>query len=128
VSFGKAPESNGGLFAACADVAIKKGFTFLGQTFRKHGCVLHITPSVEGVLALVRKVGTLIRKHVSAPMPVLIKKLNETLRGWGNYHRHVVASEAFRRIDTYVYEQLWRMLHRRHPKQSKKWLIPALSG
>jgi len=102
---------------------IKKGFTFLGQTFRKHGRVLHITPSVEGVLALVRKVGTLIRKHVSAPMPVLIKKLNEMLRGWGNYHRHVVASEAFSRIDTYVFEQLWRMVRRRHQNKSKGWLI-----
>jgi RNA-directed DNA polymerase len=102
---------------------IKKGFTFLGQTFRKHGCVLHITPSVEGVLALVRKVGTLIRKYVSAPMPVLIKKLNEMLRGWGNYHRHVVASEAFGRIDTYVFKQLWRMVKRRHQNKSKGWLI-----
>ena len=102
---------------------IKKGFTFLGQTFRKHGRVLHIMPSVEGVLALVRKVGTLIRKHVSAPMPVLIKKLNETLRGWGNYHRHVVASGAFGRIDTYVFKQLWRMVRRRHQNKSKGWLI-----
>jgi RNA-directed DNA polymerase len=73
---------------------IKKGCTFLGQTFRKYGRVLHITPSKQGVLALIRKVGTVIRKHVSAPMPVLIKKLNEKLRGWANYHRHVVASEA----------------------------------
>ena len=102
---------------------IKNGFTFLGQTFRKHGCVLHITPAVKGVLALVRKVGTLIREHVSAPMPVLIKKLNEMLRGWGNYHRHVVASEAFGRIDTYVFEQLWRMVRRRHQNKSKGWLI-----
>jgi RNA-directed DNA polymerase len=101
---------------------IRDGFTFLGQTFRKHGRVLHITPSREGVLALVRKVGTLIRTHVSAPMPVLIKKLNETLRGWANYHRHVVASEAFGRIDTYVFEQLWHMLGRRHPNKPKKWL------
>jgi len=102
---------------------IKKGFTFLGQTFRKHGRVLHITPAKEGVLALIRKVGALIRKHVSAPMPVLIKKLNETLRGWGNYHRHVVASESFGRIDTYVFEQLWRMVRRRHQNKSKGWLI-----
>jgi len=102
---------------------IMKGFTFLGQTFRKHGRVLHITPSVEGVLALVRKVGTLIRKHVSVPMPVLIKKLNEMLRGWGNYHRHVVASEAFGRIDTYVFEQLWRMVRQRHQNKSKGSLI-----
>ncbi len=74
---------------------ISDGFTFLGQTFRRHGRVLHITPAIEGVLALKRKIGEIIRKHVSAPMPVLIKKLNETLRGWANYHRHVVASEAF---------------------------------
>jgi RNA-directed DNA polymerase len=102
---------------------IKKGFTFLGQTFRKHGRVLHITPEKEGVLALIRKVGTLIRKHVSAPMPILIKKVNEILRGWGNYHRHVVASEAFGRIDTYVFEQLWRMVRQRHQNKSKGWLI-----
>jgi RNA-directed DNA polymerase len=102
---------------------IKDGFTFLGQTFRKHGRVLHITPSTKGVHALTQKVGTLIRTHVSAPMPVLIAKLNSTLRGWANYHRHVVASEAFSRIDTYVYEQLWRMVRRRHRSKSAQWLI-----
>lgn len=102
---------------------ITKGFTFLGQTFRKHGRVLHITPSGKGVLALVQKVGTLIRKYVSAPMPFLIKKLNQTLLGWANYHRHVVASKAFSRIDTYTYEQLWRMVRRRHSNKSKGWLF-----
>jgi len=102
---------------------IKNGFTFLGQTFRKHGRKLHIIPSIKGVLALVQKVGTLIRKYVSAPMPFLIKKLNQTLLGWANYHRHVVASEAFSRIDTYVFEQLWRMVRRRHQNKSKGWLI-----
>jgi len=102
---------------------ITDGFEFLGQTFRKNGNVLHITPSKEGVLALLQKVGGLIRKYVSAPMPALIKKLNQTLRGWANYHRHVVASEAFRKVDTYVFEQLWRMLRRRHCKKSKKWLL-----
>jgi len=101
---------------------IKDGFTFLGQTFKKHGRVLHITPSPEGVQALMQKVGTIIRQHVSAPMPALIKKLNATLRGWANYHRHVVASEAFKRIDTYVYEQLWRMIRRRHSQKSAQWL------
>jgi RNA-directed DNA polymerase len=102
---------------------INKGFTFLGQTFRKHGRKLHITPSTKGVLALVQKVGTLIRKHVSTPMPILIKKLNQTLLGWANYHRHVVASEAFSRIDTYVFEQLWRMVRQRHQNKPKGWLI-----
>jgi RNA-directed DNA polymerase len=102
---------------------IKDGFTFLGQTLRKDGRVLHITPSSEGVHALIEKVGTLIRKHVSAPMPVLIKELNSVLRGWANYHRHVVASVAFSRIDNYVFEQLRRILRRRHSQKSAKWLI-----
>ena len=101
---------------------ITDGFTFLGQTFRKNGNTLRITPAKEGVLALKRKVGNVCRKYVSAPMAALIKVLNQTLRGWGNYHRHVVASAAFSEIDTYVYEQLWRMIRRRHQNKSKKWL------
>jgi RNA-directed DNA polymerase len=56
-------------------------------------------------------------------MPIMIKKLNQTLRGWANYHRHVVSSEAFSRIDKYVFEELWRMLRRRHPGKSVKWLF-----
>jgi RNA-directed DNA polymerase len=101
---------------------IRDGFTFLGQTFRKHGRVLHITPAKEGVLALIEKVGTLIRKHVSAPMPILTKKLNQTLRGWANYHCHVVASEAFRLVEHYVFKELWRMVRRRHQNKPVKWL------
>jgi len=102
---------------------ITNGFTFLGQTFRKHGNVLHITPSAEGVRAVVEKVGTLIRRYRSAPIEALIKKLNQILRGWANYHRHVVASRAFSRVDTYVYAQLWRMVRRRHSQKSRGWLI-----
>ena len=101
---------------------IKDGFTFLGQSFRKHGRKLHITPSKEGVLALVRKVGTLIRNHTSAPTEDLIARLNKTLRGWANYHRHVVSSVTFSRVDRYVYQELWRMINRRHRNKSTEWL------
>lgn len=101
---------------------IKKGFTFLGQTFLKTGNKLRITPAKDGVFSLIRKVGTVIRKFVSAPMEAMVKALNPIVRGWANYHRHVVSANAFHRVDTYVYEQLWRMLRRRHPKKSKKWL------
>jgi RNA-directed DNA polymerase len=102
---------------------IRGGFTFLGQTCRKQGNVLHITPAKEGVLSLKRQVKRTIRGHVSLPMPALISRLNSQLRGWGNYHRHVVASAAFRCIDKYVFEELWRMLRRRHPKKPTRWLI-----
>ncbi len=100
---------------------ITDGFTFLGQSFGKEAGRLHFRPSTQGVLE--EKVGTVIRKHVSAPMPVLIKELNSVLRGWANYHRYSVASEAFSRIDNFVFEQLWRMLHQRHPQKSSEWLF-----
>jgi RNA-directed DNA polymerase len=101
---------------------IKDGFTFLGQTFQKHGKKLHIVPAKEGVLALIEKLGTIFHKYVSAPMITLIKKLNEVLRGWANYHRHVVSYWAFNRVDGYVFKMLWKMLHKRHPGRSKSWL------
>ena len=102
---------------------ISDGFTFLGQTFRKQGNILHITPSKEGIQALITKVGNLIRSHVRAPMEALIRKLNPILRGWANYHRHVVSARAFSRVDTYVFKQLWRMVLRRHQDKPKGWLI-----
>lgn len=102
---------------------IKDGFTFLGQTFHKRGRSVRITPSKEAVQSLLRKVGTLIRKHVSLPAPALIGNLNRVLRGWANYHRHVVSSLCFRRIDRAVFFKLWRMLRRRHPNKSTGWLV-----
>jgi RNA-directed DNA polymerase len=102
---------------------IKHGFTFLGQTFRKTGNVLHITPSKEGMQSFMRKVGDIIREHVSAPMENLFRKLNSVLRGWANYHRYVFSSHNFFRIDEYVFEQLQRMIKRRHQHKSMKWLI-----
>jgi RNA-directed DNA polymerase len=53
----------------------------------------------------------------------MIKKINEVLRGWANYHRHVVSSAAFKRVDDYVYNQLWRMLRKRHSNKSSKWIF-----
>jgi RNA-directed DNA polymerase len=101
---------------------ITEGFSFLGQDIRKFGRKLIITPNRQGVITLIRTLGDLIRRHTSAPMDVLITKLNALLRGWANYHRHVAASRAFRRVDSYVYDHLWRMLHRRHGNKSTGWL------
>ena len=86
------------------------------------------TPGVDGILWKTAKdkmqAVYRLRQHgyISAPIIILIRKLNEILRGWAYYHRHVVSSEAFRRVDTYVYEQLWRMVRKRHPNKSGKWL------
>ncbi|VAX22528.1 Retron-type RNA-directed DNA polymerase [hydrothermal vent metagenome] len=101
----------------------KDGFTFLGQTFLKTGNKLRITPAKEAIETLIKKVGIIIRNHQNKPMEALVKAINPVLNGWANYHRHVVSSKAFRRVDTDVYGQLWRMLRRRHSSKSKTWLF-----
>ena len=101
---------------------VRDGFTFLGQTFQKHGKTLHITPAKEGVLALIRNIGDIFHKLVSAPIEALIKELNQILRGWANYHRHIVASKVFSYVDNYIYKMLWNLLHKRHPKKPAKCL------
>lgn len=102
---------------------IRKGFTFLGQSFRKWGTTLRITPSKEAVYTVIEKIGTIINRYRNAPVEWLIQKLNEILRGWANFHRHVVASEAFTRVDKSVYEHLWRFIRKRHSAKSKDWLV-----
>jgi RNA-directed DNA polymerase len=101
---------------------IKDGFSFLGQDIRKPVRKLIITPGKDGFMNLIRTIGDLIRRHTSAPMEVLITKLNSLLRGWANYHRYVIATRVFSRVDDYVYNQLWRMLHTRHDNKSSGWL------
>ena len=38
------------------------------------------------------------------------------------YHRHVVSSKAFKRIDREMFLSIWRWARYRHPKKSRKWI------
>ena len=54
---------------------------------------------------------------------ILIVMLNSQLRGWANYYRASVASAAFSYVDKKVFDEIWRMLKRRHTNKPKGWLI-----
>jgi RNA-directed DNA polymerase len=58
----------------------------------------------------------------SAPVKDLVGKLNPILRGWANYHRHVVSKEVFSYIDWQILQKLWRWARRRHRKKNTRWL------
>lgn len=75
---------------------IDKGFDFLGWTFRKFKGKLIVKPSKNSIKTLIRKFATIILKQGKATsQSELIRRLNQIIRGWSNYHRHVVASQAF---------------------------------
>jgi len=52
----------------------------------------------------------------------LIDWLNPKIRGWANYHRHVVSKRVFRRVDRAIFISLWQWARRRHQKKSLGWL------
>ena len=101
---------------------IKEGFDFLGWNFRKYNGTLLIKPSKANVEAHLDKIREIIKANKTAKQTSLIRMLNPVLRGWANYHRHVVAKATFARVDHIVWSALWRWAIRRHPNKGARWV------
>jgi RNA-directed DNA polymerase len=100
---------------------IEDGFDFLGQNVRKYDGKLLIKPSKKSVNALLEKVRTIIKANPTTPAGKLVLLLNPVIRGWVQYHRHIVSGATFQTIDHAIFKALWRWARRRHPKKSAGW-------
>jgi len=100
---------------------IQDGFDFLGQNIRKYGQKLLIKPQKGAIRDLLDKTKAIIKSHRGKETYGMIQQLNPVIRGWCNYHRHVVASEAFARVDHHIFHQLWRWARHRHTSKGKCW-------
>ncbi|MDO9565320.1 MAG: group II intron reverse transcriptase/maturase [Candidatus Desulfaltia sp.] len=101
---------------------IDDGFDFLGWTFRKFKDKLIVKPSKNSIKTLIRKCSTIILKEGKAvSQSELIRRLNQVIKGWSNYHRHAVASQAFSYINNTIYLLLQQWAKHRHPNKNKWW-------
>lgn len=101
---------------------IKDGFDFLGWNIRKYSGKLLMKPSKANVKVHLGKIREVIKANRPAKQTDLIKQLNPVLRGWANYHSHVVAKKTFNRIDSNVWSMLWQWAVRRHPNKGARWV------
>ena len=101
---------------------IEDGFDFLGQNIRTYGGKMLIKPSDSAISSLLEKVRTIIKENKTATQELLIRRLNPVIRGWVNYHRHVVSSEIFSLVDHQIYQSLWRWAKRRHKNKGHRWI------
>jgi RNA-directed DNA polymerase len=101
---------------------IEKGFDFLGQNVRKYNGKLLIKPSTDSVKSLLKKVRAIIKTHKAATAGEVIVKLNPIIKGWANYHRHVVSKRVYSQVDRAIFEGLWQWAIRRHPSKGKQWV------
>jgi RNA-directed DNA polymerase len=79
-----------------------------------------IRPSKEAMKRHTREIGLRLRELRNAPQVSVIRKLNPIIRGWCNYYRWVVCSEAFKTCDRNTFWQLARWSEARHHDKGKK--------
>jgi RNA-directed DNA polymerase len=102
---------------------IDEGFDFLGQSLRKFNGKLLIKPSRKNTKAFLEKVRAILRDYSMSRQDVLIVHLNRLILGWVNFHRHVVSSQTFSRVDHLIWWALWRWAKRRHSQKSADWRL-----
>ena len=64
----------------------------------------------------------MIKTNKATKQVDLIGLLNPILRGWANYHSHVVAKKVFNQVDSEVCTMLWRWAVRGHPRKGTPWV------
>jgi RNA-directed DNA polymerase len=88
---------------------VEKGFDFLGQNVRKYpNGKLLIKPSKKNIKTFLGGIRKTIKAALGMSAADLIHKLNPKIRGWANYHRHVVSQRTFVRVDHEIFSSLWR--------------------
>jgi len=102
---------------------VEKGFDFLGQNVRRYpNGKLLIKPSKKSVKTFLNGVRRTIQAALGSTAADLIGELNPKIRGWVNYHRHVVSKRTFGRVDHEIFSCLWRWARRRHPNKALRWI------
>lgn len=76
---------------------IEDGFDFLGCNIRWYKDKLLTKPSKKNYKAIVNKIRGIIKQNPSMKQEDLIRKLNPVIRGWVNFQKYNVSSQAFDR-------------------------------
>ena len=100
---------------------VDEGFDFLGFNVRKYKGKLLIKPSKVNVKVHLNKIRELIKSHATIKTADLIRLLNQRIRGWTNYYRHVVSKATFNYVDYHIFKAIMQWVNRRHPEKNAKW-------
>ena len=100
---------------------------FLGFTFRYEADMygrdkkyLNLFPSVKAQKRFQEKIQQKVSCHNKQPIPMMLRDLSRTIRGWEQYFRFGYPSMAFRRMNWYVLQRIDRHLKRRSQRRCRK--------
>jgi len=124
------------------------GFDFLGFHFQhvwrrgkggRHQTYALVTPSKRSLERFYRECAEIIhsvklsrkqrgaRRHAQAkgladPVTIMIHRLNQKIRGWGNYFRSCNAKAALSRMDHLLHQKAWKWATRRFDRKTVGWI------
>ncbi len=102
---------------------IDDGFDFLGQTIRRYACgKVYIVPSRKNVRTFLGKIKETIDGAGSWTAGELIQRLNQQIKGWTMYHRHVASKRTFNLVDRHIFRMLRHWCRHRHRNKSWTWI------
>jgi RNA-directed DNA polymerase len=101
---------------------INEGFNFLSQNVRKYKDKLLIKPSKDAVKSFKEKLKIAFQQSNGHAAHTLICKLNPIIRGWVNYHKHIVSKKTFWRLSKYIFLKLMNWAKRQHPHKKINWI------
>jgi len=101
---------------------ITTGFDFLGWNFRKYKGKLLVKASQKSIKNIIEKIRNTIRQNLMVKQSDLIGMLNPIIRGWCNYHNHVVSNETFKNLDNEIIKLLLHWAKRRHSNKTRYWI------
>ncbi len=114
-------------------VSAKRGFDFLGMTFRDRRTSRRATrlkyccynwPRRQAIASLKEKIHSTIGRRYSLSLQEIIREINLTLRGWYHYFKVGNSEPHFRRLDRYVLNRLRIFMKRKHSDPCRgRWRI-----
>ncbi len=75
-----------------------------------------------------KKIRQVIRVNRAHTAGELIFQLNPIIRGWANYHCHVVSKRTFTRVDAAIFGMVWHWARRRHRNKNWRWIKAKYFG
>lgn len=109
-------------------VSVDEGFDFLGFNVRRYHGKLLIKPAAAAVKRIRERLRVEMRALRGHNALAVVRTINPIVRGWSAYYRTVVSSDAFTRLDDYVWKLTYKWAKYVHPNKPRNWIIARYFG
>jgi RNA-directed DNA polymerase len=104
-------------------VSFEEGCDFLGFNVRRQSGKLLIKPSKSALKRHRQRLRGEMRSLRGHNAVEVLQRLIPIVRGWAAYYRTVISSEAFAKLDTYLWKLTYKWAKQAHPKKAKRWIV-----